>query len=249
MKRIILFRFHKEPKVCANRLELLRKLNPNTHIVGFYGGLKCDEKKFKDLKFDSYYSIPIDDPNYKWMHADLCARMWYRDQGRKMKFDMAHIIEWDLILLESIEKLFDHIKSGVGLTDVRSMKQMEKIKWTWITGARKCEWDLLQKFAKEELKWKGHAKGGVFPASCMSRKFLERYSKVEVPSLCNDEVRLPLFAQCFKMKIYDTNVRDKKHFNCHKIEITPEHVYKHCSKSKVFHPVFKELNLKKLCLD
>ncbi len=38
MKPAILFWFHDNPKICANRLEIIRQHNPGAAIYGLYGG-------------------------------------------------------------------------------------------------------------------------------------------------------------------------------------------------------------------
>ena len=60
----ILFRFHKAFDVCAQNLELLRKLNPNTPIHGLYGGAGGVEALPPDFRerFDSLFALPFEDP-------------------------------------------------------------------------------------------------------------------------------------------------------------------------------------------
>ena len=38
MKRIVLFRFHKDLNICINRLKLLHRFNPGIQIIGLWGG-------------------------------------------------------------------------------------------------------------------------------------------------------------------------------------------------------------------
>ena len=45
MKLAILFWFYKEPEICKNRLELLKKYNSDLKIFGLYGGGKFQTEK------------------------------------------------------------------------------------------------------------------------------------------------------------------------------------------------------------
>ena len=49
MKSAVLFWFYKDPAVCTNRLQLIKKYNPKLPIFGLYGGAKKDAGKYKKL--------------------------------------------------------------------------------------------------------------------------------------------------------------------------------------------------------
>ncbi len=122
MKRIILFRFHDHFDICENRLYLLKKLNPEIQIFGMYGGEpdKADEAESKLNKLDGIYYIKNKGKRWKWANGDLAMRQWYIDIGRKIPFDILHLIEWDLLLLSPIDKIYQKIPAnGVGLTRLR----------------------------------------------------------------------------------------------------------------------------------
>lgn len=109
IKRIILFRFHKEFTVCRNHLRIIRVFNPGIKIYGLYGGSEKDFFKAKKLPIKQIFKVPLDDSHWKWTNGDLCVRWWYKEFGRKFKFDLLHVFEWDMILLESVEKYFPKI--------------------------------------------------------------------------------------------------------------------------------------------
>jgi hypothetical protein len=50
MKRIILFRFHERAEVCRNRLDLLKRHNPEAAIYGLYGG---NESSYPKVEYRS----------------------------------------------------------------------------------------------------------------------------------------------------------------------------------------------------
>ncbi|MDP1629557.1 MAG: hypothetical protein Q8L57_02970, partial [bacterium] len=77
---------------------------------------------------------------------------------------------------------------------------------------------------------------------------LDQYAKIEeVPGLCNDEVRTPLFAQAFNMPVYDTGLGNKYFTAGGEKIFTPSVVYREYAKGiKSFHPVEKPINLNKI---
>jgi hypothetical protein len=50
-------------------------------------------------------------------NGDLALAAWYRDVGSRMAFDVAHFIEWALLLLTRFDRLYASVPEGaVGLT-------------------------------------------------------------------------------------------------------------------------------------
>ena len=244
IKRIILFRFHDHFDVCLNHIEILKKFNPGIKMYGLYGGSEKDSLKAKKLPLEHVWSIPLDDPHWKWVNGDLCVRWWFKDFGKKLSFDMLHVIGWDLILLKPLEKQFAHMKDGVAITGVLPMAKIYNT-WDWVAPKRgREEWLRLKKYVTRQFGYRNTPLAGVFGGASMSRKFLERYVREEIPSWCNDEVRLPLFAQSFKMPVHDTKLRSKFFIaSGHKI-FSPAAVYKNFQKGvSVFHPIKESLKL------
>ena len=247
MKRIVLFRFHHQFAVCKNHLEILRHFNPGVKIYGLYGGSEDHFQKAKKLQLDHIWRIPLDDWAWKWKHGDLCARWWFKEAGKKFKFDMVHVVEWDLLLLDTLENLFGHIRSGVALTDLGPLSRLDRSGW-WTGDGRqgRWEWKQLKKHVEKKYDWESKPLWGIFPGTSFSREFLERYAEEEPFSCCNDEVRVPLFAQAFGMKVGDTKLGNR-FFNSMKKVITPKVVYENYKKGvKSFHPVRETLSLKDL---
>jgi len=247
MKRAILFRFHKNFEVCQNHLELIRLFNPNISVYGLYGGLGKNFKQAKQLKLDNIYNIPIDDWYWKWLNGDLSIRWWFKDVGYKFKFDMIHVFEWDMILLDSVNSYFRHIKKGIAITNKQPMSKIYN-SWYWVAPKRgRGEWLELKKIVKSKYKFISQPLAGIFGGVCLSRKFLERYLAEErIGSLCNDEVRTILYAQAYGMPVQDTGMKNGLYgFDDDNIE--PSRVYWHYARGlKAFHPVREKLDLEKI---
>jgi len=257
MKRIIIFRFHKHPKICENRVELLKKLNPNMPIHGIYGG---EEKQYATFKkklgpyLNGLFCIRGKDSNWKWLNFDLALRNWYKQTGKNIDFDMAHVVEWDLILCESMEKIYSNIKKNeVGVTGLTRLKKVENV-WDWTSQEPyKSRWKELLKRARREHNYSSQPYASIGPGCCLPKIFLKKYSETEVPELCHDELRIPLYSQIFGLKIKDTGFYRKwydkdeeKYFNCMDREISIATMKKELKKKngrRAFHPFRKIFNL------
>ncbi len=230
MDRIILFRYHKKPFVCRDRLRQLKNFNPEIKIFGLYGGKENEFTKFKkylDSFFEHNYCIKNKSNHWKWKNGDLGIRLWYKNIGKKLKFDMLHVIEWDLLLFGSLNETYKKIpKNSIGLTALNPLKNVEQ-KWSWTAEEpSKSEWAKLLKYAKDRFKYNKQPYASLGPGPCLPKNFLDKFSSVHVPDLCNDELRFPLFGQIFGFKLIETgfyrNWSDPnimKFFNCHGNEI------------------------------
>lgn len=250
MKKIIIFRFDRHPRICQNHLNLIKRLNPHTLIYGIYGGVEKDFQKYKKhlgLYFENLYCIKNKSSDWKWKNFDLALRDWYKDFGYNVDFDMAYIIEWDLIITDSIDNAYKHIgKNEVGLTGLTDLSNISN-RWSWVTvEPEKSQWISLLSFVKKKYGYLKKPFASLGPGLCIPKIFLEKYSKTEVPELVHDEIRVPLFAQIFGLTCKDTGFYKKWYsreesvfFNCHRLLINIEIIKKEIKKRngrKAFHP-------------
>ncbi len=247
MKRAILFRYHDHMAVCANRIEILRHFNPHNPIYGMYGGNAPDSPR--SLYLDADYTLPFTDAQFKWEHGDLCLRRWFIDQGHTLDFDMIHVVEWDLILLAPIEKLFGHITDGVAVSNRLPLSQLRDEGWGWITNPKRAaQFDelcaLIEKRHGVKLSQET-VMAGSFGTATLSRAFLERYAAEDIPDLTHDEIRMTTFATAYGMPVHDTNVTQGNPFwNCEKDYFSSAQVLAGAAQGhKVFHPVKDNLHL------
>lgn len=251
MKRIILFRFHTNVDICKNRLRLLKKYNPEVKIFGLFGGQERDLEKFQKILnpyLESIYCIRGKSLCWKRTHGDLAMKLWYENVGKTLSFDTLHYIEWDLLLFESLEKIYGHIpENGVGLTSLTLLKNIEK-EWFWLSDeSLRIQWRGLLGFVKNKYGYNQEPFACEFSGACIPRIFLEEYSNTEIPELCHDELRIPLFSQVFNFKLYNTSIcmkwfdeLEKQFFNCDNKEINLSIITKELAKPsgrRVFHPV------------
>ena len=80
----------------------------------------------------------------------------------------------------------------------------------------------------------------------MPRTFLEKYVATDVPTICHDELRLPLMAQSLGFRLYDTGLyrgwfdpEEMRFFNADTFGIAPDVIKAELAKPtgrRVFHP-------------
>jgi hypothetical protein len=254
MRRIILFRFHENQAVCRNHLELLKQYNPGTPIYGLYGGNEAVYPRVEQSigqEFSHLYCLRDKTATWNWLNGDLAVREWHRRVGRELEFDMLHVVEWDLVLLDSLEKIYSSVpQGGVGITGLVPLKQIkDSWMWTRLESWWVPQWEQLLAYARDKYAYEAEPYASLGPGLCLPQAFLDRYAACEVPELCHDEVRLPLFAQSLGFKLYDTNfyqgwfdAQEEIFFNCKNKEIALELMRNELANptgKRAFHPFRK----------
>lgn len=256
MKLIILYRYHNNLDFCLDRLNFIKKLNPDIPIFGLYGGVEKDFSVFSEaLKhlLENNYCIKGKSSKWKWQHSDLAYRLWYTDFGHSIEFDSVVVLEWDLLIFQPLETVYKNVGiNEVGLTGLVELEQVEK-KWFWTGNPKqRKKWLRLLDYVKKNHDYKQHPFASLCPGVILPKCFLELYSRIDVPELCHDELRIPLFAQIFGCKLIDLGFykkwyskREWKYFNCNDLDIEVKLINKELSKidgRRVFHPFREKIN-------
>jgi len=156
---------------------------------------------------------------WKWKNGDLVVRQWFLDRGKDIPFDMVHLIEWDMLLCDSVENIFKTVPGGcMGLAGLMPLREIQE-RWIWSShGTYKEELKQLLSRVKERYQYAREPFRSIAGGACIPRDFLIRYADTDIPELCNDEVRLPLFAQIFGIELCDTGLyslddEERRYFN------------------------------------
>jgi hypothetical protein len=159
--------------------------------------------------------------------GDLSLAAWYRDVGSGMAFDVAHLVECDLLLLDSLERLYASVPAAaVGLTALTPLSEVEHdCEWLQLPDRRR-QLERLLSYARAVWAYDGVPYACWCAGACFPRAFLERYAAIEPPELCHDRLRVPLFAQILGFPLADTGFRrgwhdpdEDRFFNRHGREI------------------------------
>ncbi len=250
---IIIFRFHKYLDVCMNRLEMLKFYNPGIPIYGIFGGEKdkCNFYKKNLNKFlCDVYDISDKSFSRRWKDFDFSLQEWYINFGKDIDFDRAFVSEWDLLVFAPFENIYSNLnENDIAVTALVPISEIKDI-WFWTSNdLLKTEWENLIKYARESFGYSLEPFGSQGPGLTFPKDFLEEYSKISgIPDGCNDEIRIPLFAQILGFPLKDTGFYKgwfdpygKFLFNCERNEIN-EFIIRNelkLNKQIAFHPFNK----------
>jgi hypothetical protein len=250
MKRIGLFRYHNNPEFCKNRIELFHHYNPETPAYGLFGGNEQAFPAYSEMlkgHLAGNYCLKNVSDEWKWKNGDLAFRLWYKDYGHRLGFDVVHILEWDLVMFDTLDNLYGHIPdNAAAVTGLTRLKKVFK-KWFWTRDLKqRQEWDQLNRYIHSHFGNSMTPYASVGPGLVLPRSFLEQYTQFPVPDWSNDELRIPLFLQSLGFEIYDTGFykkwfseREWKYFNCNGFDISWSVIKKELNKKggrRVFHP-------------
>jgi len=204
MKLAIVFWFYKEPEICQNRLELLRRHNSNTPIYGLYGGDLASADQYKAVLgsyLDDFYVFSeAKDSYWKWIQGDLMITQWYRDRGKDLEWDTIVIVQWDMLVFGPVEQLFSMLKQDhILLSGLRPIAEVED-DWQWVSPKvpdRRQRYLEFSEYIHKTYDYKQNPLGCLFIVVCFPKLFLESYSKVEESELGFLEYRVPAYAQIF----------------------------------------------------
>ncbi len=257
-RSLILFRFHRKPEVCRERVRVIRALNPRAQLVGLYGGPPSEfatHQKLVAPLLDQLCVATPSDPYWNWMHSDLMVKAWFRRSGQAMSFDVLFDHEWDLLLATSFESLHADADPRTvrlsGLTPLTSVAQ----DWAWTSWAKhRPAFERFCRFMHERYQkppqWASHGPGAVF-----GRSFLEKFAEAEHPSEIfdpmNSELTYPAFAEALGFTLSDTRFEPdwstaagrslgSREFNCEGFPITMGTIARALADPggrRAFHPV------------
>ena len=250
---IIIFRFHNHFSVCKSRLKMLQFHNPDIPVYGIYGGKNQDFRKCRK-KLGKYFKhlwiIPEWLSETKWSNFETILKVWYVHIGKDIDFDRAYVIEWDLLLLDSLKNIYQNI--GVNEVGVTGLMPVDKIKDNWYWSTDKNQKRKLEYVFSLARQYYGH--NSVFYASlgpglCFPKSYLDNFSKLNMPAICHEEIYFPLFAQLLNYPLKDTeffngwfNDKEKRYFNCDKNYVSKKTIRSELllRGRKVFHPYQKQ---------
>jgi len=254
-ERCILFWFYKEIEICKNRLDILKRYNPNTRIFGLFGG-DIDEFKLykKEIGYyfdDLYCFVKTTDQNWKWIHGDLVLLDWYDNRGKNLDWNQIAVVQWDTLVLDNINSLFINVRSDeILLSGYRILdNNLEQI-WNWTRNDRKHRKNYLRflEYIKTTYKYRGQPYCCLFIFQIFNKIFFEKYLQVKNKELGMLEYKIPIYSNIFNIPVHECNLGVKWHDNNNKAmnaipkEIPEEYICIELAKNsgyRIFHPYFK----------
>jgi len=257
MKLGILFWFYQKPDICKNRLELIRKHNPKLPIYGLYGGTKKEASKYKKLLTpflkDFYTSSKHNKPAaWKWINGDLMILDWYKKRGQWLRWDSIVVIQWDALVLGSIEKQFPGLKNGqLFISGTRVLDKNIETKWNWTRpqGKQRSNYLAFKKYLKKKYGYGERLLCSLFILQIFPRNFFNKWQKIPHQEKGMLEYKIPTYAKIFDIPIYKRNLgvwwfnklskRGETPLNARGVEIKRSLILSELKKKngfRIFHP-------------
>ncbi len=227
-KAALLFRFHTTTAANRERLKILRHFNPNLPIYGLFGG--DSEADFIDAKneytdlIENLWFFKKDKPrSWKWIHADVMVKEWFREIGHSLDFDFLYSYEYDILTLKPLIQLYPNIESdSIALSALTELNKVETA-WDWTNSpARKPAWLEFKEYMRktyglEKQTYMCQGPGPLFP-----KKFLNKFAATEDNELVIEEITMPAYAEVLGFKLVDNGLHpgfyvtpESKFFNCY----------------------------------
>jgi hypothetical protein len=257
MKLAIIFWFYKKPEICENRLQLLKKYNLDLKVYGLYGGKKDEADKYKaqlGKYLDDFYISPYEDEDWKWINGDLMLLDWYQKIGKSLEWDSVAIVQWDMLVFDSIKAQFkDMKKEEIYLSGARSLDKEVEEKWDWTQSGSKERENYIRfiKYIEENYQYKDERLCCLFIFEIFPRKFFEKYLSVTGKEIGMLEYKIPIYSKIFGIPFFEKELgvrwfeSDIKPLNAIPEEIPRDFIESELSKEngfRIFHPYFEEWN-------
>lgn len=256
MNLSILFWFYKEPEICKNRLEILKKNNPSLKIYGLYGGGLKQVENFQKILgslLDDFYVSPYKDTDWKWINGDLMILDWYNKRGKNFTWDSMAIIQWDMLIFDSLKNQFPNLdKDQIFLSGLKRLDKHTEESWDWTqtSGKERINYLAFLKYVKEKYGYNEDPPlCSLFIFEIFPRIFFEKYLEVENKEIGMLEYKIPIYAEIFKIPFYQKDLgvlwdENYKQFPLNAIpkEIETSYINSELQNPKgwrIFHPYFK----------
>ncbi|MCM8738703.1 hypothetical protein M5E06_31875 [Azospirillum sp. A1-3] len=204
MMLAILFWFYKDFDVCENRLAGLRARNPGVPIYGLYGGEAAQaleaERRLRQWLDDFYAFTEPRSAHWKWQHGDRVIAAWHRDCGAELPWDSLVIVQWDMLLLAPLERLFATLKPGHALFSGLRPEREVAGWWGWLNDSdpdKRTDRDAFRTYLKDQHGYQGELLCCLFIVVCLPRRFLTLYVSEGPPEVGFLEYKLPTLARVY----------------------------------------------------
>ena len=253
--RIILFRFHDRFDACRERLRMLRHFNPEVPIYGLYGGPRAgwnDARHSVEDAVDHLHMWSAVDPVWKWMHAELAVKEWFRTYGHAIPFDLLYEYEYDMLMCAPLLELYPLLPdNGLAFSAVRTTESMAA-RWMWIAHEKYrpgylafCD-HLAERYGVDSIE-----QVVLGPGPLLTKSFLTAFSRLEDCDLVHNEIAYPAFAQALGFTLVDNRFysrESERWFHCYGGSIDWKDIESELRSGlrRAFHPVKYRVTLEQV---
>ena len=123
-------------------------------------------------------------------------------QGHQLSWDTIVVVQWDMVVYGPIQKVFSMLqRDQVLLSGLRPIDEVEQ-QWSWTSPDcpdRRAEYLRFLDRVQKHFDFDSRPLCCLFVVVCLSRGFLDQYSRIEQPELGFLEYRVPIYAQVFRV--------------------------------------------------
>jgi hypothetical protein len=220
IKKIIIYRYHGHFELNRHRIRLLKKVEPGIPVYGIYGGeagfFQQANRKLGALLHDNY-CLKVGDRYWKWLHADLTYKMWYRDVGRYVHFDRAYVVEWDLVIFRKLHSLFPQAHNGnILCTGLIPLEKVSRY-WYWMNTTNRAR---VEDFFNRVHKYYNRPfvkYASLGPGLSAPKSFFDGLTRLKIfEADITDEIKIPVWSQLLGLKP-ESNDLYRKWFSYHEM--------------------------------
>ena len=202
----VLFWVYRDLLVCRNRLDLLRRDNPDTAIFGLYGGPAAEADRFRDVlapQLDDFWAFPDSESSkWKWLNGDLMLAAWYEARGRDLAWEHVFVAQWDMLVLRPLDELLPDLGDrDVLLSGVQPVAAVQP-HWVWAKGGHAPTYTAFVEWAQARFG-AVEPQACLFVIACLPRALFEAYRELGVPATGYVEYRLPTIAKGVGLNLVD----------------------------------------------
>jgi hypothetical protein len=253
MNLSILFWFYKDVDVCKNRLQLLKKYNPDSKVYGLFGGDQKDVEIFKNelgTLLDDFYVSPFEDPDWKWINGDLMILDWYLNRGNTLDWDSVVLAQWDMLVFDSLKNQFPGLqKDQIFFSGLRTLDENTESRWDWTsTPEDRPNYLRFVTYIENTYGYTDRCLATLFIMQVFPRLFFEKYAEVKDREIGMLEYKIPTYAKIFNIPFYEKDLgvnwfeTEPKPMNAIPEEIERTYILDELSKEsgwRLFHPYYK----------
>ncbi|MEQ1592434.1 MAG: hypothetical protein ABL892_08600 [Thiobacillaceae bacterium] len=188
---------------------MLRRLNPDILIFGLYGGNPAGfhdyERTLAHWLDDNWAYNEEKDSEWKWRHGDRMICLWFTQRGLLFEWDTLIVMQWDMLALASVEKLFSMLRPGeLYLPGLRPLSEIES-QWWWTQPDTEVYDDYIafKAWLNEHSVYPITLQACQFFTAALPRSFLQRYADIQNPELGFLEYKIPAYASLFGNPVRD----------------------------------------------
>jgi hypothetical protein len=194
--------------ICEERLKQLKINNNDIPIYVLYGGDPYNAPFYESRLspyLDHFYVFNENVSSaWKWQHGDYLIVKWFKDIGQQLDFDTLIIIQWDMLIFDSLSSLFGHLHiDEIILSGLRPLNDV-KNHWGWTSTL--THKDDYAAFLKEIRCEHGFEENKLtcclFIVVALPKTFINRYSNRELPLVGFLEYTIPTYANIWGYKFF-----------------------------------------------